>query len=110
MDGALSPSMPRQVKGLMRGVGAPLAGGALETGINYLVFYRVLAALSPNPSLQPSRAEARALPPLQAVMTAGAAAGAALSLVLSPFELIKVSVWHGVATPELVKDDAVCLE
>jgi hypothetical protein len=43
-------------------------------------------------------------------MTAGAAAGAALSLVLSPFELIKVSVWHGVATPELVKDDAVCLE
>ncbi|MEW5296884.1 MAG: hypothetical protein WDW36_000131 [Sanguina aurantia] len=69
------------VQGLYRGLGPPLIGGAAETGINYLVYSRVLAAWKPA-SCHES--------PMTHVPLAGALAGIALTAAISPGELIKV--------------------
>lgn len=75
------PAPPPQVFSLYRGMSPQLVGGALETGVNYAVYQAALAAMQ-GPSL--------ALPPAAAVPLSAAAAGAVLSLVLSPAELVKV--------------------
>jgi len=75
------------VRALFRGVGPPVIGGAAETAVNYLVYMRATAALAGG--RDPSRA------PLPAVAAAAATAGAALSPVLSPAELLKVRLQAG---------------
>ncbi|KAL6759485.1 mitochondrial carrier domain-containing protein [Haematococcus lacustris] len=111
------------VPGLFRGVTTPLVGGALESGVNYMVYCQVLQALAPSTSSGsgqrgvssaqhgdngssssngsspqgpswasplPGAPQPSPLPPqLVHVGLAGAAAGAALSLLLSPVELLK---------------------
>jgi len=74
---------------LFRGMSAPLAGAALETGINYAVYVATLKRLCPGWEPGGKRGVGENRPPLTAVAAAAAAAGAALSLVLSPFELVK---------------------
>ncbi|KAF8062934.1 hypothetical protein HT031_003773 [Scenedesmus sp. PABB004] len=90
-------------RGFFRGLSAPLLGGAAETGVNYLVYSRVLDALAQRhapaaPAAQPAQPPAqpppspprgRGAPPLAAVPVAGAVAGGALALILSPTELVK---------------------
>ncbi|GIL60796.1 hypothetical protein Vafri_15320 [Volvox africanus] len=68
-------------RGLFRGLSSPLVGGTAETGINYMVYSRVLDALRPDDS---------STIPLTSVAVAGAVAGVALSVVLGPTELVKV--------------------
>lgn len=68
------------VRGLYCGLTPPLVGGAAETGVNYLVYSRVLSAL---------RDREGGLPHLTAVPVAAAAGGVALSAILGPTELIK---------------------
>ncbi|GFR45843.1 hypothetical protein Agub_g7209 [Astrephomene gubernaculifera] len=70
-------------RGLFRGLSSPLVGGTAETGVNYLVYSRVLAALTPA-QLTPGSP-----PPLECVAAAGAVAGVALSGILGPTELVK---------------------
>ncbi|KAJ9514808.1 hypothetical protein QJQ45_028470 [Haematococcus lacustris] len=105
------------VPGLFRGVTTPLVGGALESGVNYMVYCQVLQALTPSTcsgsgqrgvssgelggsgsspqgpswaSPLPGASQPSPPPPqLVHVGLAGAAAGAALSLLLSPVELLK---------------------
>ncbi|GIL60795.1 hypothetical protein Vafri_15320 [Volvox africanus] len=67
-------------RGLFRGLSSPLVGGTAETGINYMVYSRVLDALRPDDS---------STIPLTSVAVAGAVAGVALSVVLGPTELVK---------------------
>eukprot|EP00803_Ostreobium_quekettii_P008881 evm.model.scf_335EXC.7 EVM.evm.TU.scf_335EXC.7 scf_335EXC:36030-41569(-) len=69
-------------RGLYRGLTPPLIGGSLETGVNYLVYKRVLDLLKDGAS--PS-----SLSPLHHVAIAAGTAGVALSFVLGPAELIK---------------------
>lgn len=110
-----------QVRGFFRGLSSPLIGGAAETGVNYVVYSRVLDLfrphsgqhyqhLQPHPSikqqvkqqqltpyqqqlqqglLQQQDPHSNPLPPMYAVPVAAAVAGAALSVILSPTELIK---------------------
>ncbi|GMH43198.1 hypothetical protein BSKO_11120 [Bryopsis sp. KO-2023] len=69
------------IRGLYRGLTPPLIGGALETGINYLVYRRVLSLLQDGkPADQP---------PLHFVPIAAGSAGIFLSVVLGPTELVK---------------------
>uniref|UniRef100_A0A383W3J7 Mitochondrial carrier protein n=1 Tax=Tetradesmus obliquus TaxID=3088 RepID=A0A383W3J7_TETOB len=114
------------VRGFFRGLSSPLIGGAAETGVNYLVYSRVLDMFKPQQqqqqqqqSLLPavvqqmraleqqqqqqqllqqqdrqhssssSSSSEQHLPPLRAVLVAGAVAGVALSVILAPTELIK---------------------
>ncbi|KAG2481944.1 hypothetical protein HYH03_019098 [Edaphochlamys debaryana] len=70
-------------RGLFRGMSSPLVGGTLETGVNYLVFSRVLEALRPE-DLPPG-----APAPLSRVAAAGAVGAVALSGILAPTELLK---------------------
>lgn len=67
------------MRGFYRGLTPPLIGGALETGVNYLVYSRLLAHLQ----------GAKPQPELRDVPVAAAAAGVALSVILGPTELIK---------------------
>jgi len=76
---AAAAAAASQVAGLFRGLPPPLLGGAAETGINYLVYSRALAALQ----------EERGLSRGAAIPLAAAAGGVALSFVLSPAELLK---------------------
>ncbi|KAG2425233.1 hypothetical protein HXX76_013818 [Chlamydomonas incerta] len=81
-------------QGLFRGLSSPLVGGTLETGVNYLVYSRVLSLLG---SLAPGAAAGGSVsapagsgaPPLSHVAGAGAVAGVALSFILGPTELVK---------------------
>ncbi|PNW71127.1 hypothetical protein CHLRE_17g747797v5 [Chlamydomonas reinhardtii] len=81
-------------RGLFRGLSSPLVGGTLETGVNYLVYSRVLAMLA---SSAPSAvagggaggAAGPGVTPLSHVAVAGAVAGVALSFILGPTELVK---------------------
>ena len=94
------------VRGLYRGLTPPLVGGAAETGVNYLVYGRLLRELSARMgdggsssgsgsssasggSGSGSGGSGGGPPPLRAVPLAGAGAGVALSFVLSPAELLK---------------------
>eukprot|EP00210_Caulerpa_lentillifera_P009183 g8755.t1 len=70
--------------GLYRGLTPPLIGGALETGVNYLVFHRMLNYLKERSS---NGMEHKTT--LSEVALAGGVAGACLSPILGPFELIK---------------------
>ncbi|GLC46505.1 hypothetical protein PLESTB_000334100 [Pleodorina starrii] len=82
-------------RGLFRGLSSPLVGGTAETGVNYLVYSRVLDALRPDAGggsgggggSAPGGGAAAV--PLPSVAVAGAVAGAALSFILGPTELIK---------------------
>ena len=71
-------------KGLYRGLAAPLLGGSLETSVNYTVYHACRRLLPPD------------LSPPAAACAAGGAAGVALSVVLSPLELVKCRVQAGV--------------
>eukprot|EP00877_Chromochloris_zofingiensis_P014259 jgi/Chrzof1/9087/Cz03g35180.t1 len=73
---------------------SPLIGGALETGINYTVYSRVLQSLK-------APSDAGADPPLPAVALAGATGGVALSVVLAPTELVKCRMQLGHYTSPL---------
>ncbi|KAG2426438.1 hypothetical protein HYH02_014796 [Chlamydomonas schloesseri] len=89
-------------RGLFRGLSSPLVGGTLETGVNYLVYSRVLDALRAS-SLAASAAaggggvggggvggaDTPGCTPLGHVAAAGAVAGVALSFILGPTELVK---------------------
>ncbi|CAL8469238.1 g8779 [Coccomyxa elongata] len=83
------------VRGLYRGVTAPMLGGALETGINYTVYTSMLRFLEAD----------AARPDLASVALSAGTAGVVLSSVLSPFELIKCRMQmahrnvHGGAKP-----------
>lgn len=73
------------VRALYRGMAAPLVGGAAETAVNYAVYGAVRRRLeAAGGCSEPA-----------AAMLAGAAGGAALSLVLSPVELLKCRVQAG---------------
>jgi len=72
------------LRGLYRGLPAPLVGGALETSVNYTVYGAVRRKLP---------AEAGEV---QSALAAGAVAGVFLSAVLSPLELLKCRVQTGV--------------
>jgi len=97
---------------LFRGMSVPLAGAAAETAVNYGVYTAGLRAAGwgagwrrgagHEPPRQASVAGAPApaspaRPPLHVVALAAAAAGAALSPVLSPAELIKIRLQAGAA-------------
>lgn len=74
------------VRGLYRGLAAPLVGAALETGISYTVYTYTLARLTAPGEL----------PTLSfAVPVAAGLAGIVLSFVLSPFELVKCRLQLG---------------
>ena len=79
---------------LFRGMAVPLAGAAGETAINYAAYtagLRSLARWGEGGGREGGSGEAPpARPPLPAVALAAAGAGAALSPVLAPAELIKV--------------------
>lgn len=74
-------SLLPQVGALYRGMSPQLVGGALETGVNYAVYQAMLNL---------SRGASMSLPDAAAVPLSAATAGAVLSAVLSPAELIKV--------------------
>ena len=103
-----------QVRAFFPGVSAPLIGGSLESGVNYVVYVACLDALTSRraaaaeQSAEPRRAAAghgpdthsavseaqrrrhfTADPALADVGVAAAVAGVALSFVLSPVELVK---------------------
>ena len=86
-----------QVVGFFPGVSAPLVGGSLEAGVNYLVYTKVLEHLTHSRTAA-ANANAQALscaapaPELQDVCVAAAVAGVALSLILGPVELVKCRV------------------
>lgn len=82
--GTLHAASTLGVRGLYRGLPAPLLGGSLETSVNYTVYNAARRALSPDTS------------DVAAALAAGAGAGVALSVVLSPLELIKCRVQAGV--------------
>ena len=69
------------VRGLFRGVSAPLVGGSLEAGVNYGVFARLYDALTAG--------DGRALSPAAGGLLAGAAAGVPIAVMLGPTELVK---------------------
>ena len=69
------------VRGLFRGVAAPLVGGSLEAGVNYGVFARLYDALTAG--------DGRALSPAAGGLLAGAAAGVPIAVMLGPTELVK---------------------
>ena len=71
-------------RALYRGFAAPLLGGAAETAVNYAVYGAVRRRL-----------DAAGAPPLPSCLLAGGVAGAALSLILSPVELLKCRVQTG---------------
>ncbi len=79
----LLATSPVQLRGLYRGLSAPLLGGALETGVNYAMYEEGLRLSS----------TVLTLPQAAAIPAAAGVAGLVLSFVLSPFELIKV--WGG---------------
>lgn len=87
-----------QPRTLFRGLSPPLVGGAVETGINYAVYAASLRVLSVRhqapgaPLVRKAgfRQQGNASQPaLVHVGAAAAAAGVALSVVLSPVELVK---------------------
>ncbi|CAL5229862.1 g13273 [Coccomyxa viridis] len=67
------------VRGMYRGVSAPLIGGALETGVNYAVYTYMLRTLGTDVRR----------PDLVSVAVSAGTAGVVLSPLLSPFELVK---------------------
>mmetsp|Transcript_23671 Transcript_23671/g.32603 ORF Transcript_23671/g.32603 Transcript_23671/m.32603 type:complete len:111 (+) Transcript_23671:582-914(+) len=69
------------MKGLYRGLSAPLIGGSFECGVNYGVFYGV------NKYMQGGK-EGLDMD-LKGLVVSGMAAGTVLSFILSPTELIK---------------------
>jgi solute carrier family 25 (mitochondrial carnitine/acylcarnitine transporter), member 20/29 len=71
-------------RGLYRGLPAPLVGGIVETSVNYTCYQAARRSLSPD------------LGNVASACLAGAGAGVALSVVLSPLELIKCRVQAGV--------------
>ncbi|EFN50961.1 hypothetical protein CHLNCDRAFT_141587 [Chlorella variabilis] len=73
-------------RSLYRGMSPQLVGGAVETGVNYAV-YQAMLGLTQGPRL--------ALPEAAAVPLSAAAAGAVLSVVLSPAELVKCRLQLG---------------
>ena len=73
------------IRGLYRGMSAPLAGAALETAVNYWAFVAALRTAAPH--WDPASGER---PPVAAVPVAAAFAGVCLSPCLSGFELVKV--------------------
>jgi solute carrier family 25 carnitine/acylcarnitine transporter 20/29 len=44
--------LPPQIRGFFRGLSSPLIGGAAETGVNYLVYSRVLEMFKPQQQQQ----------------------------------------------------------
>lgn len=76
---------------LYRGLTAPLVGSALETGVNYGVYWQTFKILTAG--------DKKHIPKIAAVPLAGATAGCFLSLVLSPFELVKCRLQVGKTNP-----------
>ncbi|KAK9819709.1 hypothetical protein WJX72_001523 [[Myrmecia] bisecta] len=74
------------VRGLYRGLSAPLIGGALETGINYAVYTHTVRLLRDKYNA----------PSHLATPVAAGTAGMMLSTVLGPFELVKCRMQLGV--------------
>ncbi|KAL3133207.1 hypothetical protein ABBQ38_007095 [Trebouxia sp. C0009 RCD-2024] len=90
------------VRGLYRGLAAPLVGGALETGISYAVYTYTLGQLT-APGDLPSLSFA--------VPAAAGVAGVVLSFVLSPFELVKCRLQMGTrGTPHYHSGPRQCLQ
>ena len=82
-------------RGLYRGVAAPLVGGSLETAVNYTVYHGVRSALL-DAELSAGRAgTASSLGLPASALLAGGVAGVALTVVLSPLELLKCRVQAG---------------
>lgn len=81
-----------QVGALYRGLSPQLVGGALETGVNYAVYQRMLSLLGSGDL---------GLHPAAAVPLSAATAGVALSFVLSPAELVKCRLQLGHTDPRL---------
>eukprot|EP00238_Polyblepharides_amylifera_P004373 CAMPEP_0196575876 /NCGR_PEP_ID=MMETSP1081-20130531/5268_1 /TAXON_ID=36882 /ORGANISM="Pyramimonas amylifera, Strain CCMP720" /LENGTH=155 /DNA_ID=CAMNT_0041894309 /DNA_START=622 /DNA_END=1085 /DNA_ORIENTATION=+ len=75
------------MKGLYRGLSAPLIGGSFECGVNYGVFYGV------NKYMQGGK-EGLDMD-LKGLVVSGMAAGTVLSFILSPTELIKCRLQSG---------------
>lgn len=98
-----SRSLSIQVGGFFVGVSAPLIGGALECGVNYLTYTSALHALEarsfphapyanterPELSSERSSQSLNDEPPLTHIAAAAAVAGVTLSFILSPVELVK---------------------
>ena len=68
-----------QITGFFQGATVPVIGGALETGVNYFVY----AGVSRSLRLQNNE------PSIVDTLVASASAGAALSFILGPVELVK---------------------
>mmetsp|Transcript_3612 Transcript_3612/g.10852 ORF Transcript_3612/g.10852 Transcript_3612/m.10852 type:complete len:296 (-) Transcript_3612:67-954(-) len=69
------------ISSLFRGVASPLVGGALETGLNYMLYERTYAFLTDR---DPRLAQYSAT-----YYLAGSTAGLGIAFVLSPIELVK---------------------
>ncbi|KAK9799797.1 hypothetical protein WJX73_010363 [Symbiochloris irregularis] len=85
------------VRGLYRGMSAPVIGGALETAVNYGVYRACLRSL---------QADEQSLQARDIALAAGSA-GFILSFILSPFELIKCRMQLGVAAGYTSTHDCV---
>jgi len=75
------------VRGLYRGISAPMLGAAAETAclfFSYRVAQDILSA-----TVLPGKKEDKDALPLGALVTAGAMSGAMTSLILTPIELVK---------------------
>ena len=85
------------LRGLYRGLPAPLLGGALETAVNYATYGAVRGCVPQLASgANPSNSElSPQTGPVAASLVAGSLAGVALSAVLSPLELLKCRVQAG---------------
>jgi hypothetical protein len=100
---------PFQVGGFFVGVSAPLVGGALECGVNYLAYTSTLQALAARSLGSHASSRANQLrneelvdlwgervsqnscdtAPLSHIASAAAVAGVTLSFILAPVELVK---------------------
>lgn len=89
------------IRGLYRGMAAPLVGAALETSISYTVYSYTLAQLT-VPGESPSLGFA--------VPVAAGLAGIILSFVLSPFELVKCRLQLGIRNKHLYNGPRQCLQ
>ncbi|PSC76045.1 mitochondrial arginine transporter BAC1 isoform X1 [Micractinium conductrix] len=77
-------------RALYRGMSPQLVGGAVETGVNYAAYQAMLTWTQ-----SPAAAGGLGLPAVAAVPLSAASAGAVLSFVLSPAELVKCRLQTG---------------
>jgi hypothetical protein len=75
-----------QMRGLYRGVTAPLIGGSLEAGVNYGVYYAIRRRMD---SQQQPEGGLSGLD-VRSLLISGMVSGGVISFVLAPTELLKV--------------------